>query len=50
MLKKELDKLLKKYSPKEILNMYCNWQIYITSSQVDKLIKLKNEKEGKKQW
>ena len=44
---KELKKLLKKYSAKKIINMYCNRKINLSNKQLDRLIKLKNDLSNK---
>lgn len=43
---KEFKKLLKEKEPKRIIGMYCHLQISLTSRQVDRVLKLKNKKEG----
>lgn len=40
---KELKKLLKTKTPKEIIYMYTMYKINLTSKQIDYLIKLKGE-------
>lgn len=44
MKEKEFKKLLKTTSPIDIIRMYCMNKIYLYSKQLDKVIKLKNEK------
>ena len=45
MKKTEFEKLLKKFTPKDIIRDYCMNKIYLTNFQLDKVIKLKQEKE-----
>ena len=40
----ELDELLKKKTPKEIINLHCNLKINLKSKQLDKVLKLKRER------
>lgn len=47
MKAKEFEKLLKTFSPSDIIRMYCMNKIYLYSKQLDKVIKLKNEKGEK---
>lgn len=43
MKAKEFNKLLKEKTPNQILSKYMLSEIYLTNSQLDKLIKLKRE-------
>jgi len=40
---KELQKLVKIFSPKEVIDKWTNMKLFLTSDQLDKLIELKNE-------
>lgn len=43
LLNKELEDLLQKHTPKQIIYMYISHKINLTSKQLDKLIKLKGD-------
>ncbi len=45
MEKKEFNKLLKNEEPEDIIRKYCMWKINLTSKELDKVIKLRQEKE-----
>ena len=42
---KEVKKLLKDYTPKKIIDMYCNLKIDLYVKDLNYLIELKNKKE-----
>lgn len=45
MRKKDLEELKKTKTPKQIIELHCNWKINLTDKQVDEMIKLKNENQ-----
>lgn len=47
MQKKLFERMLKKFTPKELIFMHTISEIYLTSSQLDKVLELKNRKEIK---
>ena len=46
MKKKELNKLIKKYSSDEILNMYMECKIYLTEKQLEKICETSSHHGG----
>lgn len=48
MRNKDFKKLIKEYSPENIIYKHISWNIYLTDKQLDKVIKIKNKKGMRK--
>ncbi|MBQ7798758.1 MAG: hypothetical protein IJ371_06525 [Clostridia bacterium] len=45
MIRKDLKKLKKEKTPKQIIYLHCHNEIYLTSKQLTEIIELKNKEE-----
>lgn len=45
MIRKDLKKLKKEKTPKQIIYLHCHNEIYLTDKQLNEMIELKNKEE-----